>query len=213
MQRLHRPSRIIVQTFAGGLALTAVAGAAAALQPRPPAAYAAAAPTAAAILTGTATAPAATPTPAAALTGTATALAATPTPAATAPVTPTPATPNRPFEIAGRLVEDLNGNGVADSGDNWAPVPTVVQLIAWRDLAPITSVTRPDGMITSEFYRALVDSEVDMFTADDGTFRFTNVPPGTTRSGCGGPAASSTAALIACPTSTWRPSASRPTAR
>ncbi len=161
MHRLHLLSHVMIQSFAAGLVLAALGGAPDTTHAQSPTAP-----------------PTTTPTPAAALTGTVTALAATPTPTATAPVTPTPATPARPFEIAGRLVEDLNGNGIADSGDNWAPAPTLVEFVAWRDLVPITSVTRPDGMTTSEFYRALVDSTVEMFTADDGTFRFTNVPPG-----------------------------------
>lgn len=110
-----------------------------------------------------------TPTPASSDAAT-----ATPTPAETpAPSTSTPlaeVTPpaqTAPFTIASQLIVDHNGNGQADRGEEQGFTPTLVQLVSWSRL--------PDSPADPRFPGAVVN----IYTDPDGSFSFTNVPPGT----------------------------------
>jgi hypothetical protein len=96
--------------------------------------------------------------------------AATATPSATAPPEPPmtpepPATPppslTGPGVVASVLIEDLNGSGVRDEGDA-APRQTLAELAPWNRVSA-------DGV---------PQVVLRLLTAADGSFTFTDVPPG-----------------------------------
>lgn len=101
---------------------------------------------------------------------------ATPTPASPT-AAPSPGAPTVPGSIRSRLVEDTDGDGRVSATDR-RTVRTLIALIFWSRV-PASPVNQGPPV------RALNDSNptsngwfMNMFSGEDGSFAFDNVPPG-----------------------------------
>lgn len=84
-----------------------------------------------------------------------------------------------PVVIAGRLVEDLNDNGQLDDADGPATRQTLVQLVPWSRQPEGIQPFAPPTVLPDEADVAEQEGPtLDLLTTEDGTFSFTNVPPG-----------------------------------
>jgi hypothetical protein len=85
--------------------------------------------------------------------------------AAPSSATPTPSGAPAAFTVSGRLVVDVNGNGIADSADE-APRVAFLNLVPW---------STADRLLTPS---ADAPSVVPLYSAPDGTFSFERIPAG-----------------------------------
>lgn len=99
--------------------------------------------------------------------------------------TPIPATPSvpsateaaqtPPFSLSAKLVEDKDGDGTLSAGDS-APQTTLVTLASWARWN--NGIQAGATEIGQASVAGSADAVVSLLTENDGSFAFTNIPPG-----------------------------------